>query len=121
MGVAGLGADGQPVRILWRIQLLTSSETLLTRALSIGKSLWRTTSCWACTTVVKGRKWEAEPDRVLATVLFTDIVGATSRAAELGDRAWRELLERHHEAVRTQLGRFRGQEVDTAGDGFRLF
>jgi class 3 adenylate cyclase len=59
-----------------------------------------------------------EPDRVLATVLFTDIVGATSRAAELGDRAWRELLERHHEAVRTQLGRFRGQEVDTAGDGF---
>jgi class 3 adenylate cyclase len=60
----------------------------------------------------------SEPDRVLATVLFTDIVGATSRAAELGDRAWRELLQRHHEAVRTQLGRFRGKEVDTAGDGF---
>jgi class 3 adenylate cyclase len=55
---------------------------------------------------------------VLATVLFTDIVGATSRAAELGDRAWRELLERHHEAVRAHLGRFRGEEVDTAGDGF---
>jgi class 3 adenylate cyclase len=59
-----------------------------------------------------------EPDRVLATVLFTDIVGATSHAAELGDRAWRELLECHHEAVRTQLVRYRGKEVDTAGDGF---
>jgi len=61
---------------------------------------------------------EAEPDRVLATVLFTDIVGATARAAELGDRAWRELLQRHHEAVRNELGRFRGEELDTAGDGF---
>jgi class 3 adenylate cyclase len=66
--------------------------------------------------------WEAdetpEPDRVLATVLFTDIVGASERAASLGDRAWRELLERHHELVRRQLVRFRGREVDTAGDGF---
>jgi class 3 adenylate cyclase/pimeloyl-ACP methyl ester carboxylesterase len=68
--------------------------------------------------VAQGRQSAAEPDRVLATVLFTDIVGATRRAAEIGDRAWRELLERHHEAVRTQLGRFRGKEVDTAGDGF---
>ncbi len=61
---------------------------------------------------------EVEPDRVLATVLFTDIVGASERAALLGDRAWRELLERHHELVRRQLARFRGREVDTAGDGF---
>jgi class 3 adenylate cyclase len=61
---------------------------------------------------------ETEPDRVLATVLFTDIVGSTERAAELGDRAWRELLERHHGVVRHQLVRFRGREVDTAGDGF---
>jgi class 3 adenylate cyclase len=68
--------------------------------------------------VAQGKHSQAEPDRVLATVLFTDIVGATSHAAELGDRAWRELLERHHEAVRSQLGRFRGAEVDTAGDGF---
>ena len=68
--------------------------------------------------VVHGGQWKAEPDRVLATVLFTDIVGATSRAAELGDRAWRELLEHHHATIRTQLGRFRGNEVDTAGDGF---
>jgi pimeloyl-ACP methyl ester carboxylesterase len=63
--------------------------------------------------------WEGtEPDRVLATVVFTDIVGASERAAQLGDRAWRELLERHHELVRRQLVRFRGREVDTAGDGF---
>ncbi len=60
----------------------------------------------------------AESDTVLATVLFTDLVGSTATAAELGDRRWRELLERHHEAVRRQLGRFRGHEVDTAGDGF---
>ena len=58
------------------------------------------------------------PDRVLATVLFTDIVGSTQRAVELGDRRWRDLLEAHNEAVRAQLERFRGEEVDTAGDGF---
>jgi class 3 adenylate cyclase len=58
------------------------------------------------------------PDSVLATVLFTDIVGSTERAAELGDRAWRELLERHHAVVRRELTRFRGEERDTAGDGF---
>jgi len=55
---------------------------------------------------------------VLATVLFTDIVGSSEKAISLGDRAWRELLERHHELVRRQLVRFRGKEVDTAGDGF---
>ena len=60
----------------------------------------------------------AEPDRVLATLLFTDIVGSTARAAELGDRAWQELLHRHHDAIRVQIARFRGREVDTAGDGF---
>ncbi|HEX6712083.1 MAG TPA: adenylate/guanylate cyclase domain-containing protein [Thermoleophilaceae bacterium] len=68
--------------------------------------------------VSEGTLREKEPDRVLATVLFTDIVGATARAAQLGDRAWRELLQRHHGTVRTQLGRFRGREIDTAGDGF---
>ena len=55
---------------------------------------------------------------MLATVLFTDIVGATARAAELGDRAWRELLERHHALVRRAARPLPGQEVDTAGDGF---
>jgi class 3 adenylate cyclase len=59
-----------------------------------------------------------EPDRVLATVLFTDIVGSTERMAQLGDSSWRELLERHHSLVRRELARARGREVDTAGDGF---
>jgi class 3 adenylate cyclase len=58
------------------------------------------------------------PDSVLATMLFTDIVGSTERAAELGDRSWRELLQRHHALVRRELARFRGEERDTAGDGF---
>ncbi|MBD0337783.1 MAG: adenylate/guanylate cyclase domain-containing protein [Thermoleophilia bacterium] len=58
------------------------------------------------------------PDTVLSTVLFTDIVGSTERAAELGDRSWRELLERHNELVRRELQRYRGVELDTAGDGF---
>ena len=63
--------------------------------------------------------WEdEEPDRVLATVLFTDIVGSTAKATELGDRAWRELLERHHALIRRELVRFRGTEIDVAGDGF---
>jgi class 3 adenylate cyclase len=57
-------------------------------------------------------------DTVLATVLFTDIVGSTERAAVLGDRAWRDLLQDHHVAIRRELSRFRGEEVDTAGDGF---
>jgi class 3 adenylate cyclase len=61
---------------------------------------------------------EAEPDRVLATVLFTDIVSSSEKATSLGDRGWSELLQRHHELVRRQLARFRGREVDTAGDGF---
>jgi class 3 adenylate cyclase len=65
-----------------------------------------------------GRRQEPEPDRVLATILFTDIVGSTARAAELGDRAWRDLVVRHNELVRRQLERFRGREIDTAGDGF---
>ncbi len=55
---------------------------------------------------------------MLATVLFTDLVGSTSRAAELGDRRWRDLIEQHHAAVRRELKRFDGREVDTAGDGF---
>ncbi len=65
-----------------------------------------------------GARRGPEPDRVLATVLFTDIVGSTERATELGDRRWRELLERHHALVRQQLERYHGREVDTAGDGF---
>jgi class 3 adenylate cyclase/pimeloyl-ACP methyl ester carboxylesterase len=61
---------------------------------------------------------EAESERILATVLFTDIVGSTAKASELGDRAWRELLARHHAVIRRELVRFRGAELDVAGDGF---
>jgi class 3 adenylate cyclase/alpha-beta hydrolase superfamily lysophospholipase len=61
---------------------------------------------------------DREPETVLATVLFTDIVRSTERLVELGDAGWRELVERHHALVRQQLSRFRGEEVDTAGDGF---
>ena len=68
--------------------------------------------------LVTGVRPAPEPDRVLATVLFTDIVGSTERARELGDHAWADLLARHHAVVRRELERFRGREVDTAGDGF---
>jgi hypothetical protein len=61
---------------------------------------------------------EGEPDRVLATVLFTDIVDSTAKAAELGDRAWGELLARHHALIRRELLRFRGVERNVVGDGF---
>jgi class 3 adenylate cyclase len=67
--------------------------------------------------------WESaavaqDPDRVLATVMFTDVVGSTETAADVGDARWRELLERHHALIRRELVRARGKEVDTAGDGF---
>ena len=64
------------------------------------------------------RDQEADLDRVLATVLFTDILDSTATAAMMGDRAWRDVLERHHAIVRGALRRFRGTEIDTAGDGF---
>jgi pimeloyl-ACP methyl ester carboxylesterase len=65
-----------------------------------------------------GTRRGPEPDRVLATVLFTDIVGSTEQAGRIGDRRWGELLERHHAIVRRHLERFAGHEIDTAGDGF---
>ena len=61
---------------------------------------------------------DTAPERVLTTVLFTDIVESTSRAAELGDRRWRELLEAHHAAFRAQLARYGGKEIRSTGDGF---
>jgi class 3 adenylate cyclase len=66
----------------------------------------------------KVRHEEELLDRFLTTVLFTDIVGSTDRARELGDHAWKDALERHNSVVRAMLGRYRGTEVDTAGDGF---
>ena len=65
-----------------------------------------------------GVRQRYETDRVLATVMFTDVVGSTEHAAALGDRGWRDLLESYHACVRQELKRFRGREVDTAGDGF---
>jgi len=61
---------------------------------------------------------DIESDRVLATVLFSDIVGSTQMVDKLGDRRWHDLLERHHALVRRELARHRGREIDTAGDGF---
>ena len=66
---------------------------------------------------ITGERHRPEPDRVLATVMFTDIVGSTERAAEIGDERWRELLGSYYEVVRKELAVFRGREVDTAGDG----
>ena len=72
------------------------------------------------TDVREGGGWDQEPeqDRVLTTVLFTDIVGSTAKAVELGDRAWADLLVTHRAQIRRELVRFRGREMDTAGDGF---
>jgi len=67
---------------------------------------------------LSGLQEDAVPDTVLATVMFTDIVGSTELAAAMGDRAWRDRLNDHHLAVRRELSRFRGEELDTAGDGF---
>ena len=65
-----------------------------------------------------GMRSGANVDRALATVLFTDIVASTERSSELGDRRWRDLLDRHDAAVRRQLARFRGREIKATGDGF---
>ena len=65
-----------------------------------------------------GTRSAVDVDRVLVTVMFTDIVGSTEQAVALGDHAWRDLLQAHHAKVRSELARFRGKEIDTAGDGF---
>ena len=65
-----------------------------------------------------GARTGADPDRLLTTLLFTDIVDSTNRAAEWGDRRWRDLLDQHHALVRAQLERYGGREVATTGDGF---
>jgi class 3 adenylate cyclase len=67
---------------------------------------------------VAGEEPPHVPESVLATLMFTDIVASTERAAELGDRGWRDLLAQHNAVVRRELARFRGEERDTAGDGF---
>lgn len=65
-----------------------------------------------------GERHSAEPDRALATILFTDIVDSTKQATEMGDRRWRALLDRHNRAMQTEIGRFKGRSVKSTGDGF---
>jgi class 3 adenylate cyclase len=67
---------------------------------------------------ITGERREREPERVLATILFTDIVSSTERAAAAGDRDWRHILERHDELVRAAIKHFRGREIKQTGDGF---
>lgn len=67
-----------------------------------------------------GSKQSVAPDRVLATVLFTDIVGSTEKAVSVGDQRWRDVLDRHNAAIRRNIGRFRGRETNTTGDGFLI-
>jgi class 3 adenylate cyclase len=72
----------------------------------------------ALSTFIEGLRPREQTDRILATVMFTDMVGSTERASELGDGAWRDLLAAHHAKARAELERYRGREIDTAGDGF---
>ncbi len=67
-----------------------------------------------------GYRTSHRPERALATVLFTDIVASTEKAAELGDKTWRDLLDRHNVVVRAEVERFRGRVIDTQGDGFLM-
>jgi class 3 adenylate cyclase len=86
-----------------------------------GADLYVATSATAIEEIgefVTGERPPVEVDRVLTTVLFTDIVASTERAEREGDRRWSELLSAHHQVVRSELRHFRGQEIDTAGDGF---
>ena len=83
-----------------------------------GRWLYESDVADALLTFLRGEAMPWVPDSVLATMLFTDLVGSTERAAAHGDRGWREILESHHARVRSELGRYRGTEVDTAGDGF---
>ena len=87
-------------------------------ARTIGVDVFSDQGADAVLEFVSGVAHVAVPDSVLATVLFTDLVGSTERAAALGDREWRDVLSRHHADVRRELALYRGVEVDTAGDGF---
>ena len=88
-----------------------------------GRNMWHFVEPWRASfqeiaEFLTGHQAEVADDRVLATVLFTDIVDSTRRAAEMGDRDWHALLDAHDAVVRSQLSRFRGREVNTPGDGF---
>lgn len=119
-----------PTRVLWRAGAAMASRHFASRIPSAtavelpGRDHafisgdWRSALAEMESFIEEVADVEPEHDRVLATVMFTDIVGSTRMADELGDRAWRDLVERHHGAVRRELARHRGREIDTAGDGF---
>jgi class 3 adenylate cyclase len=125
-----LGAIRVPTLVLHRAESSDRGEGLarfvasrITNAMLVelraeGGSPFSSESAEAILGFLRGEALPAVPDSVLATVLFTDIVGSTSRAAALGDKAWSDLLGRHHADVRRELALHRGEEVDTAGDGF---
>ena len=88
-----------------------------------GRNMWHFVEPWRASfseiaEFLTGQQSEVADDRILATVLFTDIVDSTRRAAEMGDRDWHALLDAHDAVIRSQLVRFRGHEVNTTGDGF---
>src|SRR5207247_8536464 len=96
---------------LQRARPRSSSGAMLRHQL--GYSCRRPAATWT-----RGGMQRGDRGSVLATLLFTDIVGSTQLADQLGDRRWREVLARHHEIVRRELRQFQGREIDTAGDGF---
>jgi class 3 adenylate cyclase/pimeloyl-ACP methyl ester carboxylesterase len=99
------------------IALFVSERVKDSRMLQV-ESVYSAAAADAILEFVRGESPRAVPDSVLATVLFTDIVGSTERAAGLGNARWRDLLEEHQSDVRRELVRYRGIEIDTAGDGF---
>ncbi len=112
--------DGQ--QLLARGTVTHQSEEFLVSRSEVTDSAGNTVAIGSHTSLFIPRRRRApsgvEPERVLATVLFTDIVGSTPAAERLGDARWRELLEEHHRVVRKQLGLFKGKEVKMTGDGF---
>lgn len=98
----------------WRADHQDASASAARDALAVAERIGAT----ALVTLAHSALARTESTSVLATVLVTDIVGSTARAAELGDRAWQDLLEHHHAIVRRELARLGGREIDTAGDGF---
>jgi len=144
--VASPGAAAEFLRMLGDTDISDVLPTIRVPTLVLHRARWRVTAQRVCDLVpgartielpgddspiwvdelvapevrrfLSGEKRPAVPDSVLTTILFTDIVGSTQRAATLGDRGWRDLLARHHAAVRRELAHFRGRELDTAGDGF---
>ena len=116
VAAASLGPEGRD-RVLDVAARIPGAE--VRELLGKGNSIWANeTSASEIRRFVQTLKTAPEPETVLATVLFTDLVNSTKRAAEVGDRAWGDVMAQHHALVRRELAHFRGTEQDTAGDGF---